>query len=170
MSHHRRIPLLVAVRPHLRQLVLDLLPDTFLPTICHSFHEAIHALARERFGMVLCSVQFDENKLYDLLRHIRETVDTYRLPFVAAMMDRYAGDARTRDAAVKSLALLGVDNFVNCSEFLQQGDISGARGRLRDALLRFAPPSGQEDHENTYSGPLGLQQTGLPDSSMAREN
>lgn len=146
MAPKQQFHILVAVRPHLRQLVLDLLPAAFQPTVCHTFRDAEHELARQRFGLVFCSVQFDKNKLYDLLRCVRTMPDMPRIPFVAGIMDRHRYDSQTVDVAMKSLDLLGVDECIHYCGWQQHGSAQAARRQLQDVLLQLVrAPMPDED-------------------------
>lgn len=75
-----RPKLLIAVRPEDVALSKAILGKEFNAIFCHSYEEACAQLD-ESVRLVTCGVHFDNGKVFDLLRFVRENPRTADLPF-----------------------------------------------------------------------------------------
>lgn len=146
MQSDRQFQVLIAVLPHLREVALDLMPLAFSPTVCHSFGEAAHVLARQTFSLIFCSVQFDQNKLYDLLHLVKTKPGMPQIPFIAGIIDKHRFDIKSINRVVESLELIGVDHCIEYCGWSQPDGSHWARNQVQDALLQSVQASRPESH------------------------
>ena len=137
-----RPKLLIAVRPEDVAFSRNILGDEFNAVFCHSFAEACAELD-DSVRLVTCGVHFDNGKVFDLLRLVREQASTAHLPFFILL----GADSRYSRAVVQGIRvaakLLKVTAFTDLTRFADKlGDeasIAALRQGIRDAIAAAAP-------------------------------
>lgn len=138
MDSNQSYSVLVAVRPRLEAAMQEWLPPNCLPTFCHTLHDAVQHLERQRFNLVLCTLHFDQNRLLGLLRHVKSLPAPSKIPFIACAAAAPMFTIETVDAVLKSLKVLGADECVNLPQWLWRLGKEEARNELHRTFRRLA--------------------------------
>jgi hypothetical protein len=134
--------LLIAVRPEDVALSREILGDEFDAVFCHSYEEACaHLDAGIR--LVSCGVHFDNGKVFDLLRHVRENPETANLPFFIML----GAGSRYSPAIVQGIRaaakLLKATAFTDLTRFADKvgndASIASLRQGIKDAIAAQSP-------------------------------
>lgn len=137
-----RPKLLIAVRPEDVALSRQILGDEFNAVFCHSYEEACAQLD-DSIKLVTCGVHFDNGKVYDLLRFVRERTATANLPFFVML----GAGSRYSPAIVQGIRvaakLLKVTAFTDLTRFADklgsEASMDALRQGIRDAIAARAP-------------------------------
>lgn len=132
-----RPKLLMAVRPEDVAFSRQVLGDEFDAVFCHTFQEACAEIERG-VHLVSCGVHFDNGKIFDLLRFVRENRSTESLPFFILL----GAGSRYSPAIVEGIRaaakLLKVTGFTDLTRFADKlgadGAIEALRQGIRDAV------------------------------------
>lgn len=147
-----RPKLLIAVRPEDVALSKGILGDEFSPVFCHSYAEACAQLDDD-VRLVTCGVHFDNGRVFDLLRFVRQHPHTTDLPFFILL----GAGSRYSPAIVQGIRaaakLLKVTDFTDLTRFSDKlgasASIEALRQGIRDAIAARPSP------ETTRSTSLG---------------
>lgn len=126
--------LLVAARPQAHAFILQVLQADFSLEFCDSLADAKKLLSSGRFDLVLCTLQFDSSRMFDLLRHVRSDPAIRDIPFVAIKL---AGGILSDDTVrhvLKAAHLMGADECINLADWRRQFGDEQAYDRLRTTL------------------------------------
>ncbi|HYC42002.1 MAG TPA: hypothetical protein VEB70_03315 [Noviherbaspirillum sp.] len=142
LQEDTRPKLLIAVRPEDVIFSKGILGEEFNAVFCHSYEEACGKLDGS-VRLVTCGVHFDNGKVFDLLRFVREQPQTANLPFFILL----GADSRYSPAIVQGIRaaakLLKVTAFTDLTRFADKlGDeasIAALRQGIRDAIAVRAP-------------------------------
>ncbi len=140
-SDQQSTPLLIATTELQRQKIFKTLGDHFDLSFVSTMKEAQEVLERGNsplFSLVICSIDFDESRMFDLLRFIRTSARLKTLPFVAISVRHpsslYSGTARS------AMELMG-SGFV---ELTEHGDDSEEQNLLDTILMSLMKTNLQE--------------------------
>ena len=86
---------------------------------CPDTLERAEQLLRERdFDLIVCTVFFDESRMFDLLRLAKSTPEWGRVPFVCARLRRHVLAAPVaREGVAFTCAALGAAAFLDVAEY-----------------------------------------------------
>lgn len=129
--------LLIAVRPEDVALSKGILGEEFLAVFCHSYGEACAQL-NNNIRLVTCGVHFDNGRVFDLLRFVRENPRTASLPFFILL----GAGSRYSPAIIEGIRaaakLLKVTAFTDLTRFSDKlgtsASIDALRQGIRDAI------------------------------------
>ena len=132
-----RPKLLIAIRPEDVKLGRIILGDEFDPVFCHTYEEACARLD-ESVQLVTCGVHFDNGKVFDLLRFVREDPKLETLPFFILL----GAGSRYSPAIVQGIRaaaeLLNVTAFTDLARFAEKlgmdASLDALRQGIRDAI------------------------------------
>lgn len=140
-----RPKLLIAIRPEDAGLSKVILGDEFDAVICHTYEEACAQLD-DSIQLVTCGVHFDNGKVFDLLRFVRENPRMESLPFFILL----GAGSRYSPAIVQGIRtaakLLKVTAFTDLTRFADKlgkdASFDALRKGIHDAIAaRPAAPS-----------------------------
>jgi len=136
------IKILVAVTPTMRDTAKQALQCAdFDMSFCHSLNQAKQFLLETAFDIVICTLQFDESRLCDLLQFIRTTPLISPTPFVALTFWK-EGEGMLSVSAVKtalhSAKLCGAIESINLPQWRQQSGDEAAFEKLRSCIRQLA--------------------------------
>lgn len=126
-----RKTLVVAVGPHVRlrttQALSQLYDLVFVDTVADA--TTLLAAGPDHHAGIVCSVHFDESRMFDLLEVLRARRSLESVPFVAVQFDR--GAAALTPSSRRSLEILG-------AELADLQELPGEDGdhRLRETISR----------------------------------
>ena len=125
--------ILVAASPEPRAVVERILAGhefCFAETIT----DAERLLREQSFDLILCTIAFDESRMFDLLKLAKSTPDWKRIPFVGA---RVRANVLRLPAAIEAASVtcrtLGAEAFLNIGDY--EGD--NPELGMRKAIERF---------------------------------
>ncbi len=101
----RKISVLCAAVPELDERLRDCLPEHEL-TFVRTMHQAVAALRRDGFRLVVIDLNFDESRMFELLQYLRALPKYGDVPVICIYGDHLnLSDALIRniDVAVKAL-------------------------------------------------------------------
>ena len=106
-----------------------------------SVKEALAELQRGSFDTIVCSVRFDESRMFEFLQAIMERKRAVRI--VAFRVERNALTHSTRSAIRNALEALGVERFADLSQLRAEYGEDVALETLRKMVLdeNFTPPA-----------------------------
>jgi hypothetical protein len=133
--------LLVAVRPQDTDLMSEALGTEFDLVICHSLIKAKVALDKD-IGLIACGVRFDEGRMLDLLRYIKESPKTQSIPFFCIIGAGKSFSPAVLHGIKQAVLILGANGIIDLSELRKKlGDEQAyetLRGVIRKVLSRPA--------------------------------
>ena len=106
----------------------------FALSVCHSLAEAHKLLAEDRFDLILCGVNFDESRMFELLDDVKANPATKALPFVCIKVFQSILHAGSYDSVKKAGALLGVATFIDLAQWRKEIGREQADAQLRSTL------------------------------------
>ncbi len=138
MQNNRRI--LVADLPEACAAFRAALAGSYALTAVHTLEQARAALA-EGPDLVVCGCHFDEGHMYDLLRYLKASADTVRLPFLAT---RCVPGELLDDALYESVKIavraLGGNAFVDLLRWQRRWGTAEASHRLTQLVESLLGP------------------------------
>jgi hypothetical protein len=96
-------------------------------------------LAQNRFDALITSVQFDESRMYELLRFVRSHKDLARLPFIVLQWHFLSLKGTTIMCVRESLRLLGATTFVDLATCEGRADIAEIIRREIETIIATGP-------------------------------
>ncbi len=101
----RKIGVLCAASPELDDRLRECLPGHEM-TLVRTMHQAVSALRRDGFGLLVIDLNFDESRMFELLQYVRALPKYAEVPVICIYGDHLnLSDALIRniDVAVKAL-------------------------------------------------------------------
>lgn len=109
--------ILVAASPGPQQLVERMLGGHQLCR-AESMEQAQQALLRESYELIVCTILFDESKMFDLLQHAKSRPDWLRIPFVCMRVKSHLHWSEIALKAVEfTCRALGAATFLDIANF-----------------------------------------------------
>jgi CheY-like chemotaxis protein len=130
--------ILIAASPEPRAIVERVLAGHELA--CAETTAQAEQFLRERtFDLIICTIVFDESKMFDFLRHAKSTPEWQRIPFVCARVRSHIVRSPTAlGAAAFTCRALGGEAFLNIDDYHvdPEREMREAIERLLDAASR----------------------------------
>ncbi len=109
--------ILVAAPPELRAIVERILVAHEL-TRAETMPQAEQLLRERTFDLIICTVIFDESKMFDFLRHAKSSPEWQRIPFVCARLRSHIlRSPAALQAAAISCRALGAEAFLDIADY-----------------------------------------------------
>lgn len=109
---------------------------------CCTLNEAVHALAQEQFALVVCGFQFDDSRMFELLKIVRAHPTMHGLPFIALRVPTQVLTEAALQLSSKAALLLGADYCIDLDTCDELDGEAQAQARfqqlIRDALAQRA--------------------------------
>ncbi len=103
----------------------------------HSLDEAEKMLLEQHFDLIVCTIFFDESRMFDLLRLAKSRSDWAGIPFVCARIRRHILDSRiARESIAFTCKALGAAAFLDVGDY--EGDSERSMRAVIDRLLLTA--------------------------------
>lgn len=134
MGAMRKKSILVAVRPIANTILTHALASDFALTFCASLAEAQGQLAQTPFDLILCGVNFDESRMFDLLHHAKSDPGTKAIPFVCIKVFEGVLHTGSYESVKQAGMVKGVVAFIDLAAWEQEGGREQADARLRTTL------------------------------------
>jgi CheY-like chemotaxis protein len=132
--------ILVAASPEPRALVERVLTGHEL-SCAETMAQAEQFLRKRTFDLIICTLVFDESKMFDLLRLAKSRPEWQRIPFIGARVRAHILRSRTvLDAAAFTCRELGAAAFLDIANY----QVDPER-ELRDAIERFLETTSRRD-------------------------
>lgn len=134
--------LLIAIRPEDVEFTKIILNDEFDVVFCHTYEDALAKLD-DTVKLITCGVHFDNGRVFDLLRYVRDNRRTEHLPFFIML----GASSRYSPAIVHGIKaaadLLKVTGFTDLTRFAdkigKEEAFAALRQGIRDAIDQQAP-------------------------------
>jgi hypothetical protein len=121
----------------LQAFTYEALKDSVSVSVVTTTSQA-HALLKQPFDVIICGSQFDESRMFDLLRYCKAMPHTKNLPFVCIR----ARGGELDDAAYQGVAIalrtLQAEAFIDLYRWKKIFGHEKAKEMLRDAIIRLA--------------------------------
>ena len=122
---------LVAASPEPRAVVERILASHEL-SCAETMAQAEQFLRERGFDLIICTIVFDESKMFDLLRLAKSRLEWQRIPFVGARIRAHNLRSSTSlEAAAFTCRTLGAEAFLNVADY----QVDPER-EMRDAIER----------------------------------
>ena len=131
-AHKKNI--LVAVRPRGATRLANALASDFALTFCHSLAQAQSLLANDRFDLIVCGVNFDESRMFDLLKHAKSHPSTKAIPYVCIKVFEGILHADSYKSVKEVCTLLGAASFIDLAQWRKELGKEQAAEALRATL------------------------------------
>ncbi|HZD20509.1 MAG TPA: hypothetical protein VE325_07545 [Burkholderiales bacterium] len=142
-----RPQLLVAVTPmgyvHARRA----LHHRFDLISAFSMQQARIALKAEGLAAILCSIHFDDSRMFDLLREAQ--VVAPHIPFICCRILHSPLSGQAMDALLTSARLLGCRDFVDFNALQRNHDLDEADRRFCETVLELLAPPAEKRNAST---------------------
>jgi len=128
---------LIAGTPEAASLACAVLGDEAKVVAVYSVPDALSELAAQvRFDCVICSLRFDDARMFEFLYSLRagRPRAAYRVVYVHACSPQLS--AKVRPAIETALQALGVAAFIDFPALVAERGEPAARDALREAILR----------------------------------
>ncbi|CAG0973156.1 hypothetical protein PHYC_01358 [Phycisphaerales bacterium] len=124
--------ILIAASPEPRAVLERMLAGHDL--VCaETMSQAVAFLREGRVDLILCTVVFDESKMFDLLRLVKDAPEWQSIPFVGARVRPHVLRTPTAlEAATLTCRLLGAAAFLDIADY----QVDPER-EMRSAIERF---------------------------------
>lgn len=136
--------ILVAVTPAMKSTAEHALRcDDFELAFCHSMQDAVRQLLAQRFELIVCTLQFDESRLCDLLQYVKSTPSLAFIPFAALTFRKEEEGILPTEAvniALRCAKLYGATDAINLPERRKELGDEPAFEELRMRLRRMGSP------------------------------
>ena len=132
--------ILVAASPEPRAMVERMLAP--LELSCAETMLQAEQLLRERtFDLIICTIVFDESKMFDFLRHAKSSPEWQRIPFVCARVRGHVLRSPTAlEAAAFTCRELGAAAFLDIAAYRVEPE-----REMRDAIEGFLDTTSRRD-------------------------
>ncbi|CAN5483885.1 hypothetical protein BH11PSE11_BH11PSE11_29600 [soil metagenome] len=159
MSHSTRLPIrvLAAVSPEAFPFLSTALGADFVLVFCASISIA-RATRYDSVDVVIASINFDDGRLFDLLRLCKSSADAGRLPFLCVKCMEGESEGATSEAVDIASKTLGGDGFVDLYRWMKHFGPDQSYEELRNlvetlvqyrqAEEKFRPESGSRKLTN----------------------
>jgi hypothetical protein len=140
LNTERKRSVLVAVRPKGVGRLTNVLAQDFNLIFCHSLAEVEEQLGPE-IDAVVCGTNFDESRMFDLLRAVKADARYKSIPFVCIkVLDGVLHDA-TYASVKKASTLMGASGFFDLAQARAELGKAEAAAELRGMLRQFIDDS-----------------------------
>jgi CheY-like chemotaxis protein len=132
--------ILIAASPEPRAVLERILAGHEL-SCAETMAQAEQFLRERAFDLIICTIVFDESKMFDLLQLVRSTPEWQRIPYVAARVRRHIVRSPTalRDAAF-TCGTLGAAAFLDIADYQVDPE-----GEMREAMERVLDTTSRRD-------------------------
>ena len=131
--------ILVAVRPRANDTLAAALASEFALTFCQSVAQAQSQLARRHFDLILCGVNFDESRMFDLLHHAKSDSGAKAIPFVCIKVFEGILHTGSYESVKQAGGLKGIAAFVDLAQWQKEFGKQQAEAQLRNTLHQLMP-------------------------------
>jgi CheY-like chemotaxis protein len=128
--------LLVAVKPRSHDTMSRALTPGYSFTLCSSLVTA-QWLLNQDFDLIVCGMNFDDSRMFDLLRYVRNHPATRSTPFLCLKLAEGMLQTSVFKSVEKAARLLGADDFIDFARWRREFGDEQAYERLRDLMNRF---------------------------------
>jgi CheY-like chemotaxis protein len=136
--------LFVAVTPEALSRAHACLGKHYLLTIVTAFSE-IRGEALSSADLILCNMQFDEGRMFDLLRYVKSHPGINQTPFLCVNSTSALSPALIQSVKVAARAV-GADAFADVFEWRRRVGDDAAYERLRKLVQDLLVDADQEHH------------------------
>lgn len=126
--------ILVADVPELDSRLISLYPGEALYFV-RTMDEASRALEREAFDLLLISVHFDDSRMFDLLRQVRQDGRNRAIPIVCVREPGLGFSAVSANTLEVTCRALEANAFVDLTAAREEDERNAALRAAVDALL-----------------------------------
>jgi response regulator RpfG family c-di-GMP phosphodiesterase len=126
--------LLVAVRPRGVTRLVEALDHDFILIFCHSLANAQKVLGEVKIDAIVCGTNFDESKMFDLLRYVKSTPAAQGIPFVSVKVLGGILHQGSYEGVKKAIKLLGAAAFIDLAQWEIDLGKDQADGLLRNTV------------------------------------
>ena len=131
---------LVAASPEPRVIMERILAGHELCCV-ETLAQAEQFLRQQPFDLILCTIVFDESRMFDLLRLAKSRPEWQRIPFVCTRVRRHIIDSPVALQAVAfTCQALGAVAFVNMTDYRVNPE-----REMRDTIERFLDTPAQRE-------------------------
>jgi hypothetical protein len=110
-----------------------------------TLEKAEQMLRNGHFDLIVCTVFFDESRMFDLLRLVKSTAEWQSIPFVSARLRKYILEASiAREAIAFTCKSLGAAAFLDVSDYPYPADIEREMRAAIERLLDAEKPGAQQ--------------------------
>jgi DNA-binding NtrC family response regulator len=132
--------ILVAASPEPRAVVERILAGHEL-SCAETMAQAERSLREVTFDLIICTIVFDESRMFDLLRLAKSMPEWQRIPFVCARVRAYILRSPTAvRAAAFTCGTLGAEAFLDIADY----DLDPER-EIREAIDRLLDTTSRGD-------------------------
>ena len=97
---------------------------------------AEQCLCEKTFDLIVCTIAFDESRMFDLLRLAKSTPEWKRIPFVVARVRLYIlRSASVLRSTAFTCGALGAEAFLDIADYTKSPE-----REMREAIERFLQP------------------------------
>jgi hypothetical protein len=126
--------ILVAASPEPRAIIERILLGHDL-SCAETFARAEQFLRLRTFDLIICTIVFDESKMFDLLQVAKSKLDWKQIPFVCARVRGHIlRSPKALNAAAFTCRELGAAAFLDIMDYQKDPE-----RQMRDAIERFLP-------------------------------
>jgi CheY-like chemotaxis protein len=130
--------ILVAASPEPRAIVERILAGHEL-TCAETMVVAEQCLGEKTFDLIICTIVFDESRMFDLLRLAKSTPEWKRIPFVVARVRPYIlRSASVLRSTAFTCGALGAEAFLDIADYTKFPE-----QEMREAIERFLHPQSE---------------------------
>jgi len=109
--------ILLAASPEPRAIVERMLAAHEL-SCAETMLQAEQLLRERTFDLIICTIVFDESKMFDFLRHAKSSPEWQRIPFVCARLRSHIlRSPAALQAAAISCRALGAEAFLDIADY-----------------------------------------------------
>ena len=132
--------ILIAASPEPRAILERMLADHEL-SCAQTMAQAEQFLRGQRFDLIVCTIVFDESRMFDLLRLAKSSLQWQRIPFACARVRGHILRSPTAlQAAAFTCRALGGEAFLDIADYRVEPE-----REMRDAIERLlAATSGRD--------------------------
>src|SRR5947207_12356900 len=133
--------ILVAASPEPRAVLERILAGHAL-SCAETTAQAEQFLVERTFDLIICTIVFDESKMFDFLRHAKSRPESQRIPFVCARVRGHIlRSATALEAAALTCQTLGSEAFLDIADY----HVDPER-EMRDAIERFLDTTSRREN------------------------
>jgi DNA-binding response OmpR family regulator len=128
--------ILVAATPPVQEILRDALEDEFDIILCGNLEQA-KQLLNKPVDLVICTVLFDDSRMFDFLRYAKTNPVTKSIPFICARARRGSLPHNEVKTFMKAAKVLGADEFVDIHAWINELGAERAFDELRATIRRY---------------------------------
>ncbi|SRR6266404_66156 len=131
--------ILVAASQEPRAVIEQLLAGHEL-SCTETMAQAEQFLRERTFDLIICTIVFDESKMFDLLRHAKSSPEWQRIPFVCARVRAHVLRSPALEAAAFTCRELGAAAFLDIAAYRVEPE-----REMRHAIEGFLDTTSRRD-------------------------